>query len=534
MPMDLSSLAPGATDPEVLLADNAHRVGAPDRRELVRIFLVLLAFTFVLRLPAFFTPVFNSDETFLATQAHVLNDGGQLYQDAIDRKPPIVPYVYAATFTFFETTALWSVRVVAMLAVALTALLLAIEARRRYGARAGWIAGILFVVAMVTFMPQDGQAANFEVFMLPSMTAAILFARRGRGFLAGVAIAAATLAKQTGAATLLPVVYLIARQAREARRRPRCSLGFTIPTALVALAMGPVAAPLLDRAGQRLLRRHEDDDHGRADPVPLHDRHVDPVQPAAALEDPERVEGPQARRARRRARHRPVAVDRCRRRCRWRSACASSATTTCSWSRRWRCWPPARSSRGSRGVGPARGRVRAGGRLRVLGRRLLLPSGRAGAELRVGVALPRHHHQPRRPDLRVGQRARDLLGVGPSPGDAVPHVVVPHRQLPGPTAEADANTGDDTEAAWEDFYRTSPRTRRSTSSTRHRRRCAARSTTRSPTSRASSTSSTRSTSTSSPSTASTSTSASSAYAQVAAQTGARGCCASRRAAAGRA
>ena len=123
-----------------------------------------------------------------------------------------MPYVYAATFTFFETTALWSVRVVAMLAVALTALLLAVEARRRYGAAPGWIAGILFVVAMVAFMPQDGQAANFEVFMLPSMTAAILFARRGRGFLAGVAIAAATLAKQTGAATLLPVVYLIARK----------------------------------------------------------------------------------------------------------------------------------------------------------------------------------------------------------------------------------------------------------------------------------------------------------------------------------
>ena len=98
---------------------------------------MLLALTFVLRLPAFFTPVFNSDETFLATQAHVLNDGGELYEEAIDRKPPIVPYVYAATFAFFETTALWSVRVVAMLAVALTALLLAIEGRRRYGAQRG-------------------------------------------------------------------------------------------------------------------------------------------------------------------------------------------------------------------------------------------------------------------------------------------------------------------------------------------------------------------------------------------------------------
>ena len=141
----------------------------------------------------------------------MIEQGGELYEDATDRKPPLVPYIYAATFAFFDTTALWSVRVVAMLAVALTALLLAVEARRRYGERAGWIAGVLFVLAMVAFAPQDGQAANFEVFMLPSMTAAILFARRGRGVAAGVAVAFATLAKQTGAATLLPVLYLLAR-----------------------------------------------------------------------------------------------------------------------------------------------------------------------------------------------------------------------------------------------------------------------------------------------------------------------------------
>jgi 4-amino-4-deoxy-L-arabinose transferase-like glycosyltransferase len=239
--MDAPPLVPGATDPGALVAAGRPMPPAParwERRELVRIFLVLLALTFALRMPAFFTPVFNSDETFLATQAHVLHDGGQLYRDAIDRKPPLVPYVYAATFAFFETTALWSVRMVAMLAVALTALLLAVEARRRYGSRGAWIAGILFVVAMVSFVPQDGQAANFEVFMLLPMTAAMLFARRGKGFLAGVAVAVATLAKQTGAATLLPVIYLIAR-ARGKRAVGEVFVGFTIPTALVALAMGP-------------------------------------------------------------------------------------------------------------------------------------------------------------------------------------------------------------------------------------------------------------------------------------------------------
>src|SRR5947207_15022306 len=131
MPMERTYLLSGAADPGVVLADATPAPARSDRRDLLRIFLVLFALTFALRLPAFFTPVFNSDETFLATQAHVLNDGGQLYEEAIDRKPPIVPYIYAATFSFFETTALWSVRVVAMLAVALTALLLALDARRR-------------------------------------------------------------------------------------------------------------------------------------------------------------------------------------------------------------------------------------------------------------------------------------------------------------------------------------------------------------------------------------------------------------------
>ncbi len=203
-----------------------------------RMFAVLLLLTVGLRLPAFFVQVFNSDETFLATQAEVINEGGRLYQDAADRKPPLVPYLYAATFSIFATSALWSVRVIAMLAVALTALLLALEARRRYGDRAGWLAGILFILASVSFAPQDGQAANFEVFMLPAMTAAVLLGARGRTRSSGVAVAFATLAKQTGAATLLPVLYLVWR-ARGKRGIGDAALGFTIPVVIVALLVGP-------------------------------------------------------------------------------------------------------------------------------------------------------------------------------------------------------------------------------------------------------------------------------------------------------
>jgi MFS family permease len=211
---------------------------AARRRSTALLFGVLLLLTVAVRTPAFVVDVFNSDETFLATQAGVVSDGGNLYEEAADRKPPLVPYLYAATFAFFGTTALWSVRVVAMLAIALTALLLAIEARQRYGNRAAWIAGVLTVLASIAFAPQDGQAANFEIFMLPSMTAAVLLARRGRGFSSGVAVAFATLAKQTGAATLLPVLYLLWKQ--RGRRGARDAVaGFALPLALVALAVGP-------------------------------------------------------------------------------------------------------------------------------------------------------------------------------------------------------------------------------------------------------------------------------------------------------
>ena len=71
------------------------------RRSTLRLFAVLLLLTAALRLPAFFVDVFNSDESFLGAQAEVIKDGGKLYQEAADRKPPLVPYLYAATFTVF-------------------------------------------------------------------------------------------------------------------------------------------------------------------------------------------------------------------------------------------------------------------------------------------------------------------------------------------------------------------------------------------------------------------------------------------------
>ena len=122
MSTDVASVASPSPDALRIAPDASSE---PDdrsarRRSTLRLFAVLLLLTAALRLPAFFVDVFNSDETFLGAQAEVIDDGGNLYQDAADRKPPLVPYLYAATFAVFSTTALWSVRVMAMAAVALT------------------------------------------------------------------------------------------------------------------------------------------------------------------------------------------------------------------------------------------------------------------------------------------------------------------------------------------------------------------------------------------------------------------------------
>ncbi len=316
---------------------------------MARLFLVLLAITFVLRLPAFFVPVFNSDETFLATQAHVIEQGGQLYEDAADRKPPLVPYIYAATFAFFETSALWSVRVVAMLAVALTALLLAIEARRRYGTRAGWIAGVLFVLAMVAFAPQDGQAANFEVFMLPSMTAAILFARtrarRGRRSRRRGRDAREADRRGHVAARRVP-----ARPCARKRGVGAVALGFSVPIAAVALAVGPSQLLYWAVLGNGSYLGVNTGSVIVIAMFVLMTLGVRRVQPATAVEAAERMARPSRTHARRRARHRPVAVAVLGRGVGRRSGFGSSVTTTCSWFRRSRCSPPGALARAVDGV----------------------------------------------------------------------------------------------------------------------------------------------------------------------------------------
>ncbi|HSO95152.1 MAG TPA: glycosyltransferase family 39 protein [Acidimicrobiia bacterium] len=202
--------------------------------------LTLVVVAFAVHLPMLSQRVWNSDEAYAATQAQVLDHGGRLYVDTVDRKPPAVPYLYAAVFTVTGSDDLVPVRVLAILADVVTALLLAAEARRRFHRdRAGLIAGLLFLGASGAFYATDFQAANFETFMLPTMVAGFALAARRRPLASGIAIGVSTLTKQTAAATLLPAVWLLGQvRTRRLRGVALLAAGFAAPILLAAALFG--------------------------------------------------------------------------------------------------------------------------------------------------------------------------------------------------------------------------------------------------------------------------------------------------------
>jgi 4-amino-4-deoxy-L-arabinose transferase-like glycosyltransferase len=203
------------------------------------LFLLFLLLAVALRAPTLSNRVFDSDEAYLATQAQVLADGGRLYVDTVDRKPPVVPYLYAAVFWLTGSDGLAPVRALATLAHAVTALLLALEARRRFRWRyAPLFAGGAYLLAATAFFPPDAQAANFEVFMLPIMTAAMLLGIRRRPAAAGATLGLATLTKQTAAAALLALVFL-AWRFRRWRGVVTLGAAFAVPVIAAALVLGP-------------------------------------------------------------------------------------------------------------------------------------------------------------------------------------------------------------------------------------------------------------------------------------------------------
>jgi hypothetical protein len=168
-----------------------------------------------------------------------LADGGALYETVVDRKPPLVPWLYEGAFALFGDATLLPLKVLAVGAQLLTAVLLACVARRRWGDGAGRTAGVLYLLVSVGLNPEDAQAATFEVFMLPCTAAAVWCADRRRWGAAGAAVACAFLAKQTGGAVLVPVAWLLWQAGADRRGLLRLGVGLCGPVVAAAWVTHP-------------------------------------------------------------------------------------------------------------------------------------------------------------------------------------------------------------------------------------------------------------------------------------------------------
>ncbi|WP_181803044.1 glycosyltransferase family 39 protein, partial [Streptomyces shenzhenensis] len=140
-----------------------------------RLLPLLAVLACVTRVPSFLRPLWNPDEGYLAVQARLLAGGGQLYETVVDRKPPLLPWLYEGTFAVFGSGSLTPVRVLAVLAQLATAALLASIARRRWGDRAGRTAGALYLLVSVGAPHRGGRAGQHE--HLPPLETVLAYAR---------------------------------------------------------------------------------------------------------------------------------------------------------------------------------------------------------------------------------------------------------------------------------------------------------------------------------------------------------------------
>ena len=180
--------------------------------------LVLL--TIVTRIPALLHPKAIDDEGMYAVVANELVDGGKLYVDVVDRKPPLLFWTYAGVFKLagkYNWKALHILTVVWTLAT--MAGLYAIG-RRLFDRATGLMSALLYCV----FQPwatSKNLALNGELLMnLPIVWAWAIGLRRSSSFvrpslfLAGALLGVAFLLKQPAAIAAVPLGFYLLLFAR--------------------------------------------------------------------------------------------------------------------------------------------------------------------------------------------------------------------------------------------------------------------------------------------------------------------------------
>jgi hypothetical protein len=230
-----------------------HRVGHSSRLlGLVALGIILL--TVLTRLPSILHPQAIDDEIVYSVVANEIVDGGLPYIDAVERKPPLLFWTYAAIFEAAGKFNWKALHEVAMAWTLLTMAGLYVIGARLFNRETGLIAALLYSI----FQPWadfKNLAFNGELLMnLPIVWAwAIAFRRstspaRPELFFSGALLCAGFLLKQPGAIAALPLgIYLLLPSYRRARKltwaasitqAALLTLGFFATLAVVVAVLG--------------------------------------------------------------------------------------------------------------------------------------------------------------------------------------------------------------------------------------------------------------------------------------------------------
>jgi 4-amino-4-deoxy-L-arabinose transferase-like glycosyltransferase len=242
--------------------------------------ILLILLTVLLRLPALVHPMTLDDEGGYAVVAHELLLGGTLYEDALDRRPPGIFWIYAGIFQVVGPYAWAPFHAVAVGWILATMLGLYAIGKQLFSREAGLAAALLYSIS-TTRSDWVNLALNGEVMLnLPVVWALYLAFRPSRSRLrpelaaAGGLLAVAFLIKQPAATAALPVgLYVLLPGYRAARglRFQDSVLQAALLTASYFLVLGAAALVLhtqgvLDEAWHWTFMDH-DVPHGPTDPV---------------------------------------------------------------------------------------------------------------------------------------------------------------------------------------------------------------------------------------------------------------------------
>jgi 4-amino-4-deoxy-L-arabinose transferase-like glycosyltransferase len=193
-------------------------------RSLQLALLGLVSLTFATRLPALLHPLPIDDEAIYSVVANEIIDGGKPYLDAVERKPPLLFYTYAAIYSVAGKYNWPALHLVAVLWTLATMAGLYVIGRALFDVPTGLIAALLYTLFQPAVSFKNIQFNGELLMNLPIVWAWAIAFSRGKSrhrpalFLAGLLGCLAFLLKQPAAIASVPLgLYLLLPSYRASR-----------------------------------------------------------------------------------------------------------------------------------------------------------------------------------------------------------------------------------------------------------------------------------------------------------------------------